>query len=123
MRKVLAQSGGQMPETDDKQRKDDRAAKVAKVAPPLRLQHGHKKGGEKQRDGGEYGALAFPALLAIALEYFINDSIPAGLHGQVSRPLRMRIGRMKDRVSTLRLRGELFVVIGSLLRIHQNSIS
>src|SRR5688572_27972506 len=104
MRKVLAQSGGQMPETDDKKRKNDRAAKVAKVAPPLRLEHRHKKGGEKQRDRGENSAQAFPALLAISLEYFINDPVPAGLHGQISRPLRVRIGRMKDRVATVRMR-------------------
>lgn len=122
MRKVLTQSGREMPDAYDKKSKNDCPSEVVKGFPEMRSDHRNKKRGEKQRDGGKNNALSLPTFLPVSFQNFIHNSIPAGLHRKISGALRMRIVRVKDGITAIRLRNELLIVIRSFLGIDQYSI-
>src|SRR2546430_10831315 len=112
-----------MPYAYHKKSKHNSQAGVVKRLPEMGSNHRYKKSGEKQGDGGEYSALPLPVFLAVSFQDFIDNSIPPGLHREISRPARMRVIRMKKGESAIQMRAQLFIVVGPFLRIAEDPIS
>src|SRR5260370_29046630 len=88
---VLSQPPRQVPDAGHKERYQNCASSYTKRLPEWRLNHRHKKSGEKERDGGEDYPLALQVLLPIILEGLIDDPIPAPPVAKTVRSLHGRV--------------------------------
>src|SRR5260370_20179893 len=119
---VLSQPPRQVPDAGHKERYQNCASSYTKRLPEWRLNHRHKKCGEKERDGGEDCPLALHVLVPIILEDLIDDPIPARLGGKIGGSLRVRIVVQAQKGRFPRALVELLIMKGALLGINQRVV-